>query len=313
MIKLHKNSVEAENHYNVVRPIIEKRIIKVLNKGKVGRDKIIVLNNNVKTFLGELKNDVNLRNLILSSPENLPNIVASIGVMHPNFIIPGSDENLILKNIFITSCYDNEKFNKLEFVKKIKIDTCPYCNRSYIYYLSPSGQIKPEIDHFFPKSFYPFLGISFYNMIPACQTCNGFGAKEDKKPHEVDLVNPYLINNIDFKFTYKIKTIDVINPLHNKNCVEVKFKNYLGGHLSVFKLDKLYEQHSDHVLELIIKSKLAYSEKYREFLQSFNELKFKDEDIDRMILGNYSNENDIHRRPLSKLYQDIGKELKLIK
>lgn len=313
MIKLHKNSVEAENHYDVVKPIIEKRIKKVLKKGQVGREKIVILNNDVKAFLEGLKTEVNLRNLILSSPENLPSIVASIGVMYPNFIIPDSDENLILKNIFITSCYDNKKFNKLEFVKKIKIDTCPYCNRSYIYYLSPTGLIKPEIDHFFPKSFYPFLGISFYNMIPACQTCNGFGAKEDKKPHEEDLVNPYLINNIDFKFTYKIKTIDVINPLRNKYCVEVKFKYCLEGHLSVFKLDKLYEQHSDHVLELIIKSKLAYSEKYREFLQSFHELKFKDEDIDRMILGNYSNEVDIHKRPLSKLYQDIGKELKLIK
>lgn len=313
MIKLHKNSVEAENHYNIVKPIIEKRIKKVLKKGQVGQKKVVFLNNDVKTFLEGLKNEANLRSLILSSPENLPSLVASISVMYPSFIIPDSDENLILKNIFIISCYDNKKFNKLEFVKKIKIDTCPYCNRSYIYYLSSTGLIKPEIDHFFPKSFYPFLGVSFYNMIPACQTCNGFGAKEDKKPHEENLVNPYLINNIDFKFTYKINTVDVINPLHNKYCVEVKFKNYLEGHLSVFKLDKLYEQHSDHVLELIIKSKLAYSEKYREFLQSFNELKFKDEDINRMILGNYSNEDDIHKRPLSKLYQDIGKELKLIK
>jgi hypothetical protein len=86
----------------------------------------------------------------------------------------------------------------------------------------------------------------------------------------------------------------------------------LAGHLNTFKLDDLYKQHADHVLELIIKSKVAYSGRYRKYLHDFTGLQFNDDEIDRMILGNYSREEDIHKRPLAKLYQDIGKELGLI-
>ncbi len=84
------------------------------------------------------------------------------------------------------------------------------------------------------------------------------------------------------------------------------------GILNIFKLDKLYEQHSDHVIERVIKSKVAYSKQYRDYLKSYTELKFSDSEIDRMILGNYANKTEIHKRPLAKFYQDIGKELGLI-
>ena len=180
--------------------------------------------------------------------------------------------------------------------------------------MSKTGNIKPQIDHFYPKSIYPFFAASFYNLVPSCQTCNGFGAKEEKDPTVEGLTNPYLLENDSFSFTYKIKTINFLDSLLDKSSVEVKFKNQLPGHLTVFKLDKLYEQHSDHVIELIIKSKIEYSKEYRSYLKSYRDkgLSFNDSEIDRMILGNYSKEGEIHKRPLAKLYQDIGKELGLI-
>ena len=193
------------------------------------------------------------------------------------------------------------------------MDTCPYCNRNYIYYLSKTGEIKPQIDHFYPKSKYPYLALSFYNLIPSCHTCNGFGAKEEKDPHDEQLVNPYLVEKHNFKFTYKVKNINFLNPLLDKASVTVEFLHALDGHIKVFKLKDLYEQHSDHVLELLIKSQVAYSAEYRKYLGSYKGLKFSDNEIDRMILGNYSQEEDIHKRPLSKLYQDIGRQLGLIK
>jgi hypothetical protein len=51
----------------------------------------------------------------------------------------------------------------------------------------------------------------------------------------------------------------------------------------------------------------------RAYLHTYRGLKFNDSEIDRMILGNYSKEDEIHKRLLSKLYQDIGRELGLIK
>ena len=314
MIKLNLNSIEAEQHFLAVKNLIQNRIRNVIALNYVGRNpNRINLTPNTILFLNDLLNDVSLKNLIVSSPADLLNTIAFIRVNYPDFIIPNSPENLILRNIFIAHCYDNKLFVKLDFITRINVDTCPYCNRNYIYYLSKASEIKPQIDHFYPKSIYPFLAASFYNLIPSCQTCNGFGAKEEKDPIIEGLVNPYLIENDSFKFTYKIKSINFLNPLLDKRSVDVKFLNKIQGHLNVFKLDRLYDQHTDHVLELVIKSKVAYSEKYREYLHTYKGLKFNDNEIDRMILGNYSKQEEIHKRPLAKMYQDIGRELGLIK
>lgn len=313
MIKLQKNSTEAESHLLIAEKLIRKRINSLLLVGSIGRKTVINLTPDTITYLTDLLNGNNLRNLILTNPENLSGLIAGISATYPNFVVPNSDENLILRNVFISHGYEHQDFEKSEFIKRINIDTCPYCNRSYIYYLSKAGKIKPQIDHFYPTNIYPFLALTFYNLIPSCQTCNGFGAKEGNDPLLVDLVNPYLIENHNFRFTYKINHINFLNPLLDKNSVEVKLKHHLTGHTDVFKLEQLYQQHSDHVLELIIKSKVAYLSKYRTYLHSYKGLKFNDAEIDRMILGNYSKEDEIHKRPLAKMYQDIGSELGLIK
>jgi hypothetical protein len=75
----------------------------------------------------------------------------------------------------------------------------------------------------------------------------------------------------------------------------------------------LYEKHEDHVLELIYKSQIQYSEKYREHLTKFPRLNLSDSEIDRMIIGNFAELDELHKRPLSKLYRDIAIELGLIK
>ena len=319
MIKIEANIKEAENHFELVKGFLQKRISTILEIGHITKNKSIKkpqrkiqLSHNLRLYLNDLLNESSLRNLILSSPDNLLNTAVYLKVNNISFITPKTDDNLILRNIFITHGYENRDFSKLEFIKRINIDTCPYCNRNYIYYLSKSSEIKPQIDHFFPKSIYPSFALSYYNLVPSCQTCNGFGAKEEKDPITEGLVNPYLLSNDNFKFTYKIKSINFINPLADKYSIEVLFKNKIPGHINVFKLDKLYSEHSDHVLELIIKSKISYSEKYKEYLSSYTGFDFNENEIDRMILGNYSKENELHKRPLTKLYQDIGKELKLI-
>ncbi|PJJ67342.1 hypothetical protein [Chryseobacterium geocarposphaerae] len=313
MVKLKKNTNGAQEHMVIASSLIRKRINSVISKGSIGRDKVIALTNDVKNFLENLLIGDKLENLILTQPEDLTSLIRGISINYPNFINPNSDENLLLRNVFVVHGYNHDDFDKLEFIKRINVDTCPYCNRSYIYYLSRVGKIKPQIDHFYPTNLYPFLALTFYNLIPSCQTCNGFGAKEGNCPILHDMINPYLIENEDFEFTYKIKHINFLNPLMDKNSVELLMRRKIDGNTKILKLDQLYQQHSDHLLELIIKSKVSYSDKYRTYLKSYAGLKFNNSEIDRMILGNYSEEDDIHKRPLSKLYQDIGLSLGLIK
>ena len=188
----------------------------------------------------------------------------------------------ILFSIFVDHGYSDEHFEKLKFIEAMNIDTCPYCNRNYIYSLHKKGKIKPEIDHFYPKGIYPFLAASFYNLIPSCQTCNGFGGKGSEDTFKRKVTSPYLIAHTDFLFSYKPISMGYINPISSKGSIEVTLRSKHGQNVNLFKLDKLYNKHEDHVLELIVKSQLEYSDEYRKYLNEYDGLSFSKEEIDRM-------------------------------
>lgn len=315
MVPIQINSSYAETHYYDVKDEILRHIDRVLSNGKIKKDKThVILSPFLRNYLTQLSDLTNnsLNDLISLIPQDIISYVNTQNLTHSTFIDESHPDNIILKNIFVTHGYE-KKLNKWDFINKIKIDTCPYCNRNYIYTTSKNKEIKPEIDHFYPKSKYPVLALTYFNLIPSCKPCNGFGAKEAKDPRDEDLTNPYLIKNDDFILSHKINNIAIINPLSGKSDVEVFFKKAIPGHLSVFNLNELYELHHDHAIELIIKQRLKYSKKYREYLMSYDGIKYSKTEIDRMILGNYTLEKEQHKRPLSKLYQDIGKELGLIK
>lgn len=320
MVKLECNDLLAQKHYLLVEECIVNRINHILKLGYILRKKNkINIKSNLKTYLNSLLSSNKLKELICLPPKDYEKYIKKVKRSYPEFLNPNHDSNYILRNIFIKHGYDKKEFNKLQFIRNIDIDVCPYCNRHYIYVVKKKNKgeknVQPEIDHFYPKTKYPFFAISYYNLIPSCKTCNGFGGKEDSDPLDPNriIVNPYLLEDSDFTFSYNIKNANILNSVHNKDSIEIVFKNGKSGNIEVFNLKQLYEMHSDHVLELIVKSKYRYSNYYREYLSSFKNLNFTQKEIDRLILGNYSETDEVNKRPLAKLYQDIGKELGLIK
>jgi len=316
MIKLPENSNAANLHFLVIENELRKRIKKVAEKG-LKIDGLDVLPCGVfRRLLEWLLIGNNLENIITASPIRLLKIIKWMNKMFPEVIDPNSTTNYVLYNIFVSSIYENvNRFDKMEFIQRIEMDTCSYCNRNYTYCVEEDREVKPQIDHFFPKDKYPYLGVSFYNLIPSCELCNGPQGKHNKDPQLEGLVNPYLLGTDDFKITYDILSSNVLNSLLDRSSIKIRFDKKIAGHLNVFNLKGLYEKHADHVLELIIKSQVSYSPEYRTYLKSFSKkgLVLSDNEIDRMILGNYSLKKEVHLRPLAKLYQDIGLELGLIK
>lgn len=70
---------------------------------------------------------------------------------------------------------DSKNWDAYEFISMLNITVCPYCNREYISIVGDLDQdlkIRPEIDHFFPQSKYPYLSCSLFNFIPSCLLCN---------------------------------------------------------------------------------------------------------------------------------------------
>jgi len=223
----------------------------------------------------------------------------------------------ILEEFFIK--FYNDKWDKIKgydryfFVMNHNLQTCPYCNRNYIFTVNKKkNRLRPEIDHFYPKSIYPFLAMSFYNLIPCCQICNH--TKKDKDAFKDNLKSPYEMNFFDFKFKYKPKNISFYQINKNKY-VEERFDIILNKTNSVetndeyFKLNLLYEQHKDIVLDLLLK-KTIYTKSYiKELKENF---KLKDDEIYRFLFCNYLKDEDLHKRPLSKLIRDISKDIGLI-
>lgn len=222
---------------------------------------------------------------------------------------------------------DNEY---LAFASGLGYKSCFYCNAQLAVIVPISeykrksglfrkGDIKErkatfELDHIKPKSKYPFLATSFYNLIPSCSICNkaksnkelGFNFFEEDET-KLDLISFVLTkdseqefwnskNKEDFKIEY--------NFVYDKN----KYND-------IFKIQEIYDTQKDIVEELFYLREV-YTPTYKKSLvNDLCERKlFPDEAmIERIILRNYSKPEDIHKRPLAKFTQDIAKSLEIIK
>lgn len=221
----------------------------------------------------------------------------------------------------------NSEFH--HFVNATGIKTCVYCNSqlavvtSFSFYDKKEKKRKPkimakfELDHFYPKSKYPFLCTSFFNLYPVCGNCNK--AKHDN-PIDFELYSSNT-NDLDF-FNFWINDQSILDywldPVKNHTNLKVKLEsingdyNYLNDYNSMFGIQGIYDTQTDLAEELVHKAKV-YSNSYKESLvDNFKDL-FPDKMIlNRIIVGNYADASEIHKRPMAKYTQDIARQLGLI-
>lgn len=89
-------------------------------------------------------------------------------------------KNCVDTNIGNNKClkYGYHRNKIIDFFKKneklIGIETCCYCNSSYInVYKNKNGlKIQCDFDHFIPQSKCPLFVLCLYNFVPSCQICN---------------------------------------------------------------------------------------------------------------------------------------------
>ena len=312
MLSLTSNQVLIEEHKNNFITILTKRIDRIISLGYLNKNGVkIYLSPYNESFLEFIQKETVLEKIIGASPLQLKAVIRWISIYYPDGKDKSKELYDFLYNIFVSSGYN--KIDKFEFMKNSGLKTCPYCNRNYIYTIDKNRNIKGEIDHFYPKDLYPILGVSYYNLIPSCQTCNGLNAKGNKDSYLERLKNPYEIEVDDIKFNFKINSSNIFNPLKDEESIDIYFEKELSAHNDFFSLDLLYKEHRDIVLELYLKAKHEYVQEYINYLYSYKGLEFSDEDIYRFITCGYINEEDLHKRPLSKLILDISEELGLLK
>jgi 5-methylcytosine-specific restriction endonuclease McrA len=205
------------------------------------------------------------------------------------------------------------KLKKADYIQDVGITVCPYCNRNYIFNFQKKSSLEAtaQLDHFFDKSRYPYFAVSIYNLVPSCPTCN-----QRKSKKQNDIYHPFIESfNKDVKFKLQISNSTFY---YDQNAIKIDTKiinnhNKVNAHIETFNIKNLYNEHKDIVLELIQKAQI-YNESYLdELMQNYEGSLFKNrEDLMRLITCGYVNDEDLHKRPLSKLIKDISEELELL-
>ena len=254
----------------------------------------------------------NIESILSANTLELKKYIEFFEKNYSNSLKDGTELNQILRSELFEKEYKNwgtrTTYGAYMFVQTLDLKTCPYCNRNYTFLVNDeNGKLRPEIDHFYPKSIYPFLAMSFYNLIPSCSICNH--TKSNKVEENLD--NPYDIEEGSYRFTYTPNSIEfsvVEKEKYNFESFEIEVRGNQSN-IELFKLEELYKQHKDIVLELLIK-KAYYPQSYINELSNFG---FSQDEVYRYLFSNYNKEDDLHKRPLSKLIRDISEELGLLK
>lgn len=234
-----------------------------------------------------------------------------------------SDEQLSKK--FNNSCFyeaivDAMRYKEVreteitKYIEKLGIRTCVYCNAQYAKTIHYTNQLKAgyEIDHYKPKSQYPFLCISFFNLQPSCASCNRWKSDEESKfnlytdDDDVEKLNPFLfsLNESSIIKYMLVQSSDVLNIM-----IGSQEPGLASNHNKRFHVNALYQSFKDEAEELLWKYKTRNDTYINQLIDSFQKkFPYKRNEIKRFLYGFYDQEKDIHKRPLTKMKQDIAKQ-----
>ncbi len=206
-------------------------------------------------------------------------------------------------------------YSAYHMTENLGMRACTYCNRTYTTTArsTQNGKLmRPQLDHWYPKSYFPLLALSFFNLIPSCYTCNS-SVKGDTILKLKYHIHPYIDSSQSNEFTFGYEFDQKLNSYSiyvKSNSGDDKAYNTL----KELKVDQMYNAHISE-LEDLIKIKKAYSSAYIEKIKSLFPASqtLSENEIYRFLFGTELEVDDFHKRPLSKFKSDILKELKIIK
>lgn len=227
--------------------------------------------------------------------------------------------------------YERCKKEIIPRYREMGIKTCVYCNAQYAIGFSEKNgnHATYEFDHFHDKSNWPCFASSFYNLQPSCGSCNR--TKSNNKYHfslyscakdDFDVVKFRLPLALFTEFWLKpqkdLLKIEIEKcEVNQKNISKVRKKKIekekeciLGELKTELRLENLYQEHRDEIEKILLRVKsnplsyqkqlrTAYNNRNLQMFMSFHE-----------FLYNFSKEpDDVHKQPLTKVKQDIFKQL----
>ena len=219
----------------------------------------------------------------------------------------------------------NKDWNRHKLLSLIGIEICPYCQRNYIssYEENNDEKTTADLDHFYPKSLYPFLALSLYNFIPSCQICNSrFKGNKDT----CDSVYLYEegFDELGVKFrTSKEVISETLGERYSDFYVKIDYENLknkedgekVKNSIENLGLDRVYKKSHNQYIQNLLYNIEKYPENYLEncveMFESDVDKKKQLEEYFKDIVKEPYRKRIENGEPLAKLTKDILEEFEI--
>ncbi len=232
-------------------------------------------------------------------------------------------QNLLLDIFNYEKISKQELFPKL--IQLLNVNVCPYCNRSFTSTVQKQdGKFhrQNQVDHYLPKSRYPWFALSMPNWIPSCGNCNqkkgdgeelvlypyteGFGQAYRFRTRPLTGLG-YLIGQPENQEEFHV----VIEAVPGLTC-PADYHRRVQNSIDKFGLDALYqESHNDYVSSIFLQRYIFNDAYIQSIMASFDGLFSSAAEVRNMLY--LKNPQEEASAPLTKLTGDIDEEISRLK
>lgn len=303
------------SNYKSFQEIHSESILEYCNTiaKKYSTNKIDIL---VKMYFGKFVND--FEELLNANPNKLKEIKIYFDSLPQinKLNIKNCFSLITLYDYFTGKGYYNTKkkitYSSIYLADKLDIFACPYCNENFTYSFRYKVGVTPERrtfdwDHIYSKNDYPFLAISFFNLVPCCKVCNFI-----KLDQNIDFFNPHQNINVNDSYFFKLNPITAgfitDTSKFELNLVLIKTKNkdiFKDSILTIGLLDR-YRIHKEIIKDILNKQRmypLSYIKSINTQMPILNRPSLSQ--LRTTLYGTNFNHQYYHKRPFSKLTFDI--------
>lgn len=173
------------------------------------------------------------------------------------------DENIKqIEKIFNYSKFTNDKdYGRHDIITSLNVSVCPYCNRQYVtsYGKPDNKKTTADLDHYYPKSKYPYLALSLYNFIPSCQICNS-RMKGDKEghlyPYDDECGDKAIFktsnNSINGILNSKATDFEIEFKIQDHKITDKEYRERLKKSNEIFRLEEVYKtSHNQYIIDML--------------------------------------------------------------
>lgn len=225
----------------------------------------------------------------------------------------------VTNKIFNYAKLSGNKEFAYELAKKIGVTICPYCNREFINTIvieeseesrSKCEISRPEFDHFFPKSKYPLLALSYYNLIPSGHICNS-SIKHDRELDINTHIHPYIKDSNDV-FNFRSELTGMKDGYSQYKIDIATESEKVRNTFDFFYLRDIYQSHID-IVERIYEIYNKYPDgEFRRLVEYFKKFDMPIVETEEDLLNILYSEfiiKDADKEILGKLKQDMYLEI----